>query len=516
MDSRTKYPGAAWVAPEQAALARSVLTYPNPAHETAVAHGGGNVPRTLNAYRDTGSGGLWVPRLCNLPGIEVAGYMREAQDRPVGWPVAGLDLRDYQAPAVRAMVATGSGVLVAPPGSGKTIMGLAAARMIDRPILVLVHAHELADQWIDASKKVLGVEAVRIAEPGEAPPVAVVLVQALAKWTDSQIVELGSEYDVLLVDEAHHSPAETWERLLWLMLCAHRFGLTATPDRRDGLTPMLHLHLGPVVHRVQQSTMVASGASVLPHVVKVEHTITVPVDMKRQVMIHPRGGGWPIRRKASEFIAAEEIYNSAGMSSRVAVWTGVPDEVADHAVEMIKHRGWEASSRLDDYAGLIRAVKSDPERLALIVSLALRCAAEGSTLILCQHVDYAEAIAAAVTEAGVECKAIHAKVRPAKERRLRLERLRSGDLLVATASTLADEYLDVRCLSRGILALPRRDQAKTQQNVGRLMRAEEGKPTPVWYDIVDSIPGQSRGGPFVSQWWSRMRAYKGMGLEVTR
>ena len=80
-----------------------------------------------------------------------AGYpVRDRRDLETGDPLeVGLDLelRPYQADWVARFADAKSGVLVGPPGSGKTVAALAIMADIEGETLILVPSRELAEQW---------------------------------------------------------------------------------------------------------------------------------------------------------------------------------------------------------------------------------------------------------------------------------------------------------------------------------------------------------------------------------
>ena len=68
-------------------------------------------------------------------------------------------LRPYQEAAVSAMEKHRQGILCAPCGSGKTVMGLSLISRRDQPALVLVHTKDLLHQWQENVRALLGIEA---------------------------------------------------------------------------------------------------------------------------------------------------------------------------------------------------------------------------------------------------------------------------------------------------------------------------------------------------------------------
>ena len=151
-----------------------------------------------------------------------------------------VTLRDYQQNAVnwiRAAYAAGrrSVLFCLPTGGGKTVVFCyvaEAATAKNRRVVILVHRQELVSQSVEALQN-LGLD-VGVIAPGEPEQpekmVQVASVQSLARrlhrWADA--------FDFIVIDEAHHAAAGSWQKCLKAYPKAHRLGVTATPERLDG------------------------------------------------------------------------------------------------------------------------------------------------------------------------------------------------------------------------------------------------------------------------------------------
>lgn len=193
-----------------------------------------------------------VPRCFPLRGVTITGDHRtegdpirvEYRDRPdirekKKLTLSERDLRE-QATAANFLVER-DGFVVAKPGQGKTIIGVRAICQVKRRALVIVNTTHLLHQWRDRFRTFTtlrdheigllqgkgSVSAVRDC------PVVIAMTQTL--WRMNRKDPTFFRYGVVIVDECHETPAHTLYDVL-LRFSAKRFwGLTATPDRTDGL-----------------------------------------------------------------------------------------------------------------------------------------------------------------------------------------------------------------------------------------------------------------------------------------
>jgi superfamily II DNA or RNA helicase len=184
-------------------------------------------------------------------------------------------LRDYQARAVQALARVTQGTVVLPCGGGKTRVALGAIARLRTPTLVLVHTLDLAEQWRSELSERLRVSAglVGAGEVSQAP-VTVALIQALAQWPRALLEPFLAQFGLLILDEAHHVAASTFHSIVDHCPARYRLGLTATPEREDGLTPLLELFLGRPLLVVTHDELVVAGVLTVPSI----RTITTDFD----------------------------------------------------------------------------------------------------------------------------------------------------------------------------------------------------------------------------------------------
>lgn len=226
----------------------------------------GKTPKQLCFAERAPSGGTRIP-IGAAQRLEAA-FAPFTSARTADAAAAREGLRDYQRAAIsRALDAGRSGIIVAPCGSGKTRIGLALAAEVaqeprKRPILVIVHTRELMAQWASEAARIFGAGNVGTVSAGKAQcaddPTAsvwVALVQSARAIPPDVLTGAG----VLLVDECHHTSARTYRELVGACGAPHRYGLTATPARADGLGQIAEMFLGDVLARIEPGALQAAG-----------------------------------------------------------------------------------------------------------------------------------------------------------------------------------------------------------------------------------------------------------------
>ena len=196
-------------------------------------------------------------------------FQDETATNSVNFKPSQIILKFYQRPALEAMINKNQGVLEAPPGSGKTVIGLEAILKRSQRSLVLVHTKDLLRQWCDRFEQFTELTpGVIDADRLDLKDVTVGMVQSLRKPLDSSFVK---QWGLVILDEAHHAPAYTFEQLLNQFPAKYRYGLTATPNRRDGLSFVLHAVLGPTLFKIDKEGLFESGEIMKP-VIRVMNT----------------------------------------------------------------------------------------------------------------------------------------------------------------------------------------------------------------------------------------------------
>lgn len=179
---------------------------------------------------------------------------------PIESTLAPINLREEQVPAVDAVIKSlrevGRGaILFAPCGKGKTVMGLEMIRRLGRKALVLVHKSFLVDQWVERATTFLPDVKVGLWQRDLLPQgdedIVIGMVQSVVNPRREYPDEVYDMFGVLVADETHRYAAPMWQEALSRFGASYRIGLTATPERKDGLQEVFYLHIGPIVYRME-------------------------------------------------------------------------------------------------------------------------------------------------------------------------------------------------------------------------------------------------------------------------
>jgi superfamily II DNA or RNA helicase len=235
----------------------------------------------------------------------------------------------------------------------------------------------------------------------------------------------GKSFGLVIVDEAHHVPAASFNKVMLTMPARYRLGLTATPKRNDGLTDILHWHFGSILENIETADLAARGLVAKPRV---------------------------------------EWMNT----------------------------NWEGPSKHLEWPLFINKMTKNQDRNHQILERVERAAKDGrQILVLSDRVRHCEEMADALRQRGIKAEALVGKLSKTARAAI-LEATQSGEVRVLTATTIADEGLDLPSLDTVVLCTPTKAMGRVQQRVGRIMRPSASKQEPLIIDVVDQ-PRPMRG-----------------------
>lgn len=172
------------------------------------------------------------------------------------------NLRDYQVNIVNAYMKTttnsygGGGLLDIPCGFGKTACALNIVSRLGCKTLVIVHKGFLLNQWVERIQEFLpnarvGTIQGQIIDIDD-KDIVIGMLQSLSmkKYPD----DMFSSFGLTIVDECHHISSEVFSRSLSKIVTRYTLGLSATMDRKDGLTYVFKMFLGEVAYKMERET----------------------------------------------------------------------------------------------------------------------------------------------------------------------------------------------------------------------------------------------------------------------
>ena len=204
-------------------------------------------------------------------------------------------LTDIQEQALQKTREKDFGVIVSPPGSGKTVIGLEIIAEKQQSALIIVHRKQLFDQWIERIQSFLKIPKKDIGQIGNqknktGKKITVAMIQSLSRLKDFS--QISSSFGTIIIDECHHIPAKSFREAIVNFNSFYLYGLTATPKRKNNDEKLIFVYIGNIIHLVNQKEFL-SVKGVRPEINIKETGLFVPFDYKTdkyeiisQILIH--------------------------------------------------------------------------------------------------------------------------------------------------------------------------------------------------------------------------------------
>ena len=353
------------------------------------------------------------------------------------------------------------GVVVLPTGAGKSYVAEMAIRRVQRSTLVIVPTLDLVAQWARNLEQAFG-ETVGMIGGGsfDIEPLTVSTYDSAYLHMD----RLGDRFGLVVFDEAHHLPSDAFSQAAELCIAPFRLGLTATPERPDGLHHRLDNLVGPIVLRKQVSELSGSYLA-----------------------------DYEVNRLYVELSEAErERYDGARAQYR--------DFVTSNRIRLGGPRGWQqfiqATSRSAEGRSALKAYQ-EQRRLALAAESKVSVLGEliarhqGEKLVFFAHDNR--------TVYDVSRRFLVPVIThetPTAERRVILEGLEQGRWRVVGTSRVLNEGVDMPDVSVGVVLSGTGSVREHVQRLGRILRRREGKRATLYElvtaDTVDAFTSERR------------------------
>jgi len=167
-----------------------------------------------------------------------------------------LELKEEQKiPAqhtIKAYYEKGGGILSLPCGFGKTILALYFISQIKKKTIVIVHKEFLMNQWVERIQFALPTAKIGILQGDkceiENSDIIIAMLQTLSmkEFPENTFNDIGH----VIIDECHRIPSRVFSKALLKINCNYMLGLSATPNRKDGLTKILKWYIGDIIYSV--------------------------------------------------------------------------------------------------------------------------------------------------------------------------------------------------------------------------------------------------------------------------
>ena len=192
----------------------------------------------------------YLESLCNVNNIEIISKDERFVGNKIEVKFNG-SLREEQQIAIDHMLKYDNGILCAPTGFGKTVIGckLIAERKVNT--LILVNKIQLLNQWKDRIKEFLDVKEVgEISSKKKNITNVIDVVSIKSLWNNGNVLDIAKNYGMIIIDECHHTAAYTFEQAINTGNAKYVYGISATPERENGHTPIIKMQCGDIRYKV--------------------------------------------------------------------------------------------------------------------------------------------------------------------------------------------------------------------------------------------------------------------------
>jgi superfamily II DNA or RNA helicase len=355
----------------------------------------------------------------------------------------------HQTEAVEAWWnASGRGVVVLPTGTGKTFAAMLAIQKAARPAIVLTPTIDLLNQWHwELSQGFGGMVGLMGGGDYDIQPLTVTTYDSayihLERW--------GSRFGLIVFDECHHLPGPTYAMAAIGTIAPFRLGLTATPERADGMEQAYPDLIGPIVYRREIKEL--SGDFLAEY-----RTERIYVSLTAE--------------EQARYQSARETYRRFVVERNIPM--SGPNGWQRFIIEASRSQeGWDAFKAYRETKRLERAAGAKLEKLDELIA---RHAADRVLIFTADNATVYQIARQYLVPAITH----QTKTR---ERKQILKRFHSGEYPIVVTSQVLNEGVDVPAANVGIVLSGTSTIRENVQRLGRLLRKQKGKQA-ILYEVV--------------------------------
>jgi len=359
-----------------------------------------------------------------------------------------FEMRDYQLNSIQEWIndvnTVGQGIIKAPTGSGKSVIAiLAVLEMLkNKPnskIIYAVNSTTLLKQFQSFAKRedlpfiLVSGEIDELQKGQKSDFIALSIAYYYSKKKQNKhekLKELVRDSDLIIIDEAHHTPAITIKSLLLDSPNSIRLGLSATPLREDGRELEILGLLGKISYSINYTELV-------------QKYYLVPIEY---IQFTPK--------------ISQKLYQK--LKTLEQSYAGEP------------------FSKL--YNATLRIFEQSPYTNQQIVQK-IKELNKYPALVIVRRISIAQKLSELLNQNGITADWVSSKT-SLEERMTKIENLKNGNLKVLVSTSLADEGLDIPQLSLVVLMSQGKSRIKLIQRIGRVMRPSAGKSKGYVLDIA--------------------------------
>ena len=366
-----------------------------------------------------------------------------------------INYRPYQKPALDKLLSNGpEGVLVAPAGSGKTVMGLSLIPITLQNTLWLTHTDRLFKQFDERFNEFIpnlkkdAIGRIGAGKWNVGKVVTISMVQTLVRNID-KLIELKNKFGMVIIDEVHHSPASTFYKVISQLNPYFMYGLTATAYRRDGLENLMFQSIGDIGATITKKEVAKYNGIISPLVVY------CPINYNSRIDIN----------NVSTIFKEYIIFNNQ----------------RNHRIK----NDVVAEARKGNFCIVSSGRKAHCDELYKIIKRDWK-------------------------QTGIATGKYSKKIIDAQ-----IEAFNNKEITVLiTTPELLGEGFDVDFLNRLFIATSFRTESRVEQLVGRIQRFHPDKKNAIVYDYVDENIGVFKNQFYSKYGKCRSNVYRRLGLEV--